>query len=60
MGPDAVLSLLKRLGGTLPPITIVGCEPGSLDDGMALTEPVAAAVADAVEVVLQLVTAGTA
>jgi hydrogenase maturation protease len=55
MGPDAVLTLLTRLGGSLPPLMMVGCEPGSLDEDMALTEPVAAAVAVAVKVVLQLV-----
>jgi hydrogenase maturation protease len=57
MGPDAVLSLLKRLGGTLPPVIVVGCEPASLDDDMGLSGPVAAAVADAVDVVLRLVKA---
>jgi hydrogenase maturation protease len=55
MGPDAVIGLLKRLGATLPSIVIVGCEPACLDDDMALTAPVAAAVADAVAVVLRLV-----
>jgi hydrogenase maturation protease len=54
MGPDAVLSVLKRLGATLPSLVIVGCEPGSLEDDMALTEAVDAAIADAVDVVLQL------
>ena len=57
MGPDAVLGLVKRLGGTLPSLVIVGCEPGSLEDDMALTEPVNAAVADAVDVVLLLLEA---
>ena len=56
MGPDAVLSVLKRLGATLPPLVIVGCEPGSLEDDMGLTEPVNRAIADAVDVVLQLLT----
>jgi hydrogenase maturation protease len=55
MGPDAVLRLLKRLGGALPPLLIVGCEPASLEDEMALTKPVAAAVARAVDVVIDLV-----
>jgi hydrogenase maturation protease len=57
MGPDAVLGLVKRLGGMLPSFVIVGCEPGSLEDDMALTEPVNAAVGDAVEVVLRLLEA---
>ena len=54
MGPDAVLGVLKRLGARPPSLVIVGCEPGSLEDDMALTEPVNAAVADAVELVLQM------
>ncbi len=34
---------------------VVGCEPASLDHGMGLSEPVAAAVDEAVRVVLDLV-----
>ncbi len=34
---------------------VVGCEPASLDYGIGLSEPVAAAVDEAVRVVLELV-----
>ncbi|WP_438317225.1 hydrogenase maturation protease [Streptomyces sp. HUAS TT3] len=60
MSPDAVLALLDTLcagTGAAPPrrIWVVGCEPGSLDEGMGLSPPVAAAVDEAVRMVLDLV-----
>ncbi|MFG2819293.1 hydrogenase maturation protease [Kitasatospora sp. NPDC048365] len=60
MGPDAVLALLGTLaagtGGTAPEqIVVVGCEPASLDEGIGLSAPVAAAVPEAVRVVLRAV-----
>lgn len=64
MGPDAVLALLATLaestGGTPPRrVLVVGCEPQSLAEGIGLSAPVAAAVEEAVEVVLRLVGADT-
>jgi hydrogenase maturation protease len=57
MQPDVVLSMLDMLGGDRPRrILIVGCEPASVDYGIGLSEPVAAAVDEAVRVVLHLVT----
>ncbi|MEV7119508.1 hydrogenase maturation protease [Kitasatospora griseola] len=60
IGPDAVLALLGTLaagtGGTLPErVLVVGCEPESLDEGIGLSTPVAAAVEEAVRVVLRIV-----
>ncbi|WP_327134992.1 hydrogenase maturation protease [Streptomyces sp. NBC_01343] len=60
MSPDAVLALLETLcagTGTAPPrrIWVVGCEPGSLEEGIGLSAPVAAAVPEAVRMVLDLV-----
>jgi hydrogenase maturation protease len=55
MGPDVVLGTLDHLGGKLDRIVVVGCQPGSLDEGMGLTPPVAAAVDGAVELCRQLV-----
>jgi hydrogenase maturation protease len=55
MGPDAVLGVVKRLGGRLPHIVVVGCEPGSLDEDMTLTAPVAGAIDHAVDMVLRLI-----
>ncbi|GAA5022265.1 hydrogenase maturation protease [Kitasatospora paranensis] len=57
MGPDAVLALLATLSagtGGVPPrrVLVVGCEPASLAEEIGLSEPVAAAVDEAVELVL--------
>ncbi|AUY52624.1 hydrogenase maturation protease [Streptomyces sp. CB01881] len=64
MGPDAVLGLLATLAagtGGEPPgrVLVVGCEPASLEEGIGLSEPVAAAVEEAVHVVLRVVDEAT-
>jgi hydrogenase maturation protease len=50
-----VFRLVTAMGGTLPPLRLVGCEPADLgpdDDGVfGLSEPVAAAVDRAIELV---------
>ncbi|MFJ3221420.1 hydrogenase maturation protease [Kitasatospora sp. NPDC086801] len=61
MGPDAVLALLGTLaagtGGTAPGrVLVVGCEPASLEEGIGLSTPVAAAVDEAVAVILRVLT----
>jgi hydrogenase maturation protease len=63
MAPDAVLSLLDTLsagtGGERPRrIWVVGCEPAELEERMGLSESVAAAVDEAVRLVLETVTQG--
>jgi hydrogenase maturation protease len=56
MQPDVVLGVLDMLGAARPArILVVGCEPASVDYGMELSEPVAGAVDEAVQVVLDLV-----
>jgi hydrogenase maturation protease len=56
MQPDVVLGVLDMLGEAGPArILVVGCEPASVDYGMELTEPVANALDEAVQVVLDLV-----
>ncbi|MFD0275231.1 hydrogenase maturation protease [Kitasatospora sp. NPDC127111] len=60
MGPDAVLGLLGTLAagtGGSPPgrVLVVGCEPESLEEGIGLSAPVAAAVEEAVRLVLRAV-----
>ncbi|MCQ4041317.1 hydrogenase maturation protease [Streptantibioticus rubrisoli] len=60
MSPDAVLALLETLrqsiGGSAPErVLVVGCEPASVAEGMGLSAPVAAAVDEAVDLVLRLV-----
>ncbi|WP_371477154.1 hydrogenase maturation protease [Kitasatospora sp. NBC_00315] len=59
MGPDAVLALLDTLSagtGGAPPgrVLVVGCEPQSLEEDIGLSAPVAAAVDEAVRVVLDV------
>lgn len=54
MNPLAVLSLLGTIGARLPPRTIVvGCQVQSVEEGIGLSPVVAAAVDDAVELVLE-------
>ncbi|MGI5347681.1 hydrogenase maturation protease [Streptomyces sp. CA-250714] len=64
MSPDAVLALLETLregtGGSAPRrVFVVGCEPAELAEGIGLSAPVAAAVDEAVELVLRLLEDGT-
>ncbi|MGW4030997.1 hydrogenase maturation protease [Streptomyces sp. NPDC004838] len=59
MSPDAVLALLGDLcagtGGAPPRRTlVVGCEPACVEEGIGLSAPVAAAVPDAVRLVLSV------
>jgi hydrogenase maturation protease len=52
--PEALLATLKTLGGTPGRMLIVGCEPASLEEGIGLSEPVAAAVNEAAQLVREL------
>ncbi|MGI8522654.1 MAG: hydrogenase maturation protease [Nocardioides sp.] len=63
MQPDAVLALLRTLSrdvvdGTptevVGRVLVLGCEPQSVDEGMGLSAPVAAAVEPAVELLQQV------
>jgi hydrogenase maturation protease len=56
MQPDVVLGMLDLLGGEAGRVLVVGCEPASVDYGIGLSPPVAAAVDTAVRTVLDLVT----
>ena len=62
MQPDVVLGMMSTLGGdagvpggSAMQMLIVGCEPASSNPGIGLSEPVAAAVDNAVKVVLDLI-----
>jgi hydrogenase maturation protease len=59
MQPDLVLSLAGTLGAEAGRVLVVGCEPASLEEGIGLSAPVAAAVDDAVRMVTKLVAAPT-
>ncbi|MEO3787975.1 hydrogenase maturation protease [Actinocorallia sp. B10E7] len=52
--PLAVLRMLRRLGGEVGRVLVVGCRPASVEEGMGLSEPVAAAVDEAVRLVADL------
>ncbi len=56
MQPDVVFGVLDMLGAQAGRILVVGCQPGRLELEMGLSEPVAAAVDEAVRVVTELVT----
>jgi hydrogenase maturation protease len=56
MDPGTVLATLERLGGAVDRIVVVGCEPLDVDDGLGLSEPVAAVIDRAADLVLELVT----
>jgi len=55
MDPASVLALLRSLGGGIGRLLVVGCEPADVDDGIGLSEPVAAALGEACRVVRQLI-----
>jgi hydrogenase maturation protease len=53
---DAVLALLESLGGSAGRTLLVGCQPASTEEGMGLSPTVAAALDEAVGVVMDLLT----
>jgi len=57
MDPAAVFASLRALGGSPPYTVVVGCEAGSVDEGIGLTEPVAKAVPRAARAVEEIVAA---
>jgi hydrogenase maturation protease len=55
MSPDAVLGLMRTLGGELDEVLVVGCEPAFLAERMELSTPVRAAVDEAVVLIGEIV-----
>lgn len=51
MDPAAVFASLSALGGSPPYTVVIGCEVDCIDEGMGLSETVAAAVPDAVRAI---------
>ncbi|BBZ17209.1 hydrogenase maturation protease [Mycolicibacterium gadium] len=51
MDPAAVFATLRALGGTAPKTIVIGCEVENIEEGMGLSDPVAAAVPVAVAAV---------
>jgi hydrogenase maturation protease len=57
MDPAAVFASLRALGGSPPYTVVVGCEVGSVEEGMGLSEPVANAVPRAMHALEEIVAA---
>jgi hydrogenase maturation protease len=55
MSPHIVLATLRQLGDVIEPTYVLGCQPATLEEGMALSPPVAAVLDDAVEMCVHLV-----
>lgn len=53
---NGVLAMVRRFGGRLREVLLVGCEPASLEEGIGLSEQVEAALPGAVSMILELVT----
>lgn len=59
MVPDQAFRFTRDLGGQLPSLRLIGCEPATLQSGedgvFRLSEPVAAAVQPAIELIRSLI-----
>jgi len=55
MDPEMVIGILRDLGGSVPRVRIVGCEPLDVTERMGLSAPVARAVGRAALLVKQIV-----
>jgi hydrogenase maturation protease len=60
MTPEAVIAALHAIGGAVDRILLVGCQPLTLAPGMALSRPVAAAVAPALKLAVDAAIAAAA
>ncbi len=60
MGPEQVLALVRRLGGSVGRVLIVGCEPLRLDQEPGLSPIVSAAVDEAIPLIERLVASALA
>ena len=58
MQPDVMLAMTGMLGAEAGRVLVVGCEPASVAEEIGLSEPVAAAVGEAAQVVMDLVRGG--
>jgi hydrogenase maturation protease len=58
--PGAVLRMALELGARVGTVRVVGCEPADLAEGIGLSPPVEAAVAEAVRVTRELALASSA
>jgi hydrogenase maturation protease len=57
LDPTAVLGTLRRLGGSVGRVLVVGCQPATVEEGMGLSPAVAAAVEPAAAEAVRLAAA---
>ena len=55
MNPDAVLAMVRILGGEIGRVLVVACEPAEITERIGLSPPVAGAVDEAATMVRELV-----
>lgn len=55
MDLENVFAFVRMAGGEAPPITLVGCEPAAVDEGIGLSDAVARAVPEAAQLVRRLI-----
>lgn len=60
IGPGQVLALVRRLGGNVGRVLIVGCEPLRLDQEPGLSPVVSAAVTEAIPLIERLIASALA
>jgi len=56
MDLENVFAFMRVIGAQPPPITLIGCEPGEIDEGIGLSQPVRDVVAPAADLVRRLLT----
>jgi hydrogenase maturation protease len=54
LAPAGAMSLIPTLGGHVDRIVVVGCQPESLEDGIGLSDAVAAVVDKAADLVIDV------
>ncbi|MFC4783888.1 hydrogenase maturation protease [Nocardioides sp. MAHUQ-72] len=57
LSPGGVMTLVPTLGGSVDRIVVVGCQPGSLEEGIGLTDEVRNAVEPAADLVCRVLEA---
>jgi hydrogenase maturation protease len=55
MDLENVFAFVRLAGGEAPPITLVGCEPATVDEGIGLSDAVARAVPEAAQLIRRLI-----
>ncbi len=55
LAPGTILTMLSSLGGTVGRVLVVACEPGSVQEGIGLSDPVRAAIPQAVALLERLI-----